>query len=573
VKEFQRLKSEFLTAHGQAKKASLKKEIDRVKEQIAVFTHGGNKVNGFDWVVEFAEVMAEGGFDLVLANPPYGATVEDKVRDLYFDRKKEAQSKDTYGLFMARGLQLLKPGGKLSYIISDTWRTIQSHRPLRKRLLAETTIEHIIDLPGWIFKATVNTCIFTATKNIVGKDHELITADLRNLKNGDWINLVLNLNAIADKNADLQPLTYARYTYLQSLIAICENIPFFIASPVLYQLVNNSGFDSFGKIANVKTGLQTANNEYFLRKRLGARGSYQILDESKLLTEDNISQLTEDEKHNGVNKNKFGGRYFLPYDKGGESDTSEGWLPNYYVPTQYFINWSVEAVRLLRNSQKAILRNSQYYFQQGLTFSMTGVYAPTFRKNSLTLFDVKGSSIFSDVIPSNVLLAILSSKVVKYIIKTFINNGIETTIDGVKKLTIPSIDRILAEKISKLTDGIINKQKKDLRYSYYLHEQKELDDLLYKLYGLSDEDIREIELWYCRRYSRLAESQGEIDIVKEKYHDYLSQCDRVVDSQINSKILDAKSLPSKIIITNKMLVRAGALDRSSPLKIRPEDLN
>jgi hypothetical protein len=34
VKEFQKLKSKFLTAYRQANKASLKKEIDRVKEQI-----------------------------------------------------------------------------------------------------------------------------------------------------------------------------------------------------------------------------------------------------------------------------------------------------------------------------------------------------------------------------------------------------------------------------------------------------------------------------------------------------------------------------------------------------------
>jgi type I restriction-modification system DNA methylase subunit len=262
VKEFQKLKSEFLTAHGQAKKASLKKEIDRIKEQIALFTHGSNKVNGFDWVVEFAEVMADGGFDLVLANPPYGATVEDKVRDLYFERKpKESQSKDTYGLFMARGLQLLKPGGKLSYIVSDTWRTIQSHRPLRKRLLAETTIEHIIDLPGWVFKATVNTCIFTATKGIAGKEHELITADLRNLKNGDWISLVLNLDAVADRSIDLQPLNYARYTYSQLLIATHEHIPFFIASPSLYKLMSDKRFTKFGSIADVKQGRVSASQK------------------------------------------------------------------------------------------------------------------------------------------------------------------------------------------------------------------------------------------------------------------------------------------------------------------------
>jgi type I restriction-modification system DNA methylase subunit len=592
VKEFQKLKSEFLTAHGQAKKASLKKEIDRIKEQIALFTHGSNKVNGFDWVVEFAEVMADGGFDLVIANPPYGATVEDKVRDLYFERKpKESQSKDTYGLFMARGLQLLKPGGKLSYIVSDTWRTIQSHRPLRKRLLAETTIEHIIDLPGWIFKATVNTCIFTATKNIAGKEHELITADLRNLKNGDWISLVLNLDAVADRSVDLQPLNYARYTYPQSLISTHEHIPFFIASPSIYKSMNDKRFVQFGNIADVKQGVATTDNEYYLRKRLDARGSYQILDEYKLLTYEDISQFNDDEKRNGVNPNKFGGRHFLPYDKGGESDTGEGWLPNYYVPTQYFIDWSMNAVSRLHTATiadvkmrkcklekinngdsdkiSAVIRNPQYFFKRGLTFSMTGVYAPTFRENSRTLFDVKGSSIFSDVISPNVLLAILSSKTVKYIIKTLINNGIETTIDGVKKLMIPPINKSLSGKISKLTDKIIGNQKQDLRYPYYLHEQRELDNLIYNLYGLSDEDIREIELWYCRRYSKLAEAQGEIDAVKEKYHDYLSQCDSLADSRTRKQDFIVTT-PAK---NEKVCTLLNKSVKYSDRLISPEDLN
>jgi type I restriction-modification system DNA methylase subunit len=483
VKEFQRLKSEFLTAHGQANKARLKKDIDRVKEQIAIFTHGNSEVNGFDWVVEFAEVMANGGFDLVLANPPYGATVEDKVRDLYFERKpKESQSKDTYGLFMARGLQLLKPGGKLSYIVSDTWRTIQSHRPLRKKLLAETTIEHIIDLPGWIFKATVNTCIFTATKEIAGKEHELITADLRNLKNNDWINLVLNLNAVADQSVDLQPLHYARYTYPQTLISTHEHIPFFIASPLLYKLMSDKQFAKLGDIADVKVGLQTGDKSH-VYKRASVRGSYQIIDESKLLTEKDISQFTDDEKQNGVNPKEFGGRYFLPYDKGGESDAGEGWLPNYYVPTQYFIDWSVDAVNLLHtatiadvkmkkgevkkisngddNKIAAVIRNPQYYFQQGLTFSPTGIYSPTFRLGCNAIFGNKGSTIFVTKIDPKVMLGILTTRLSKYLLKSYASHTVETGEEAIKKLVIPPLDKVSIKQITKLADKIIDKQKKN----------------------------------------------------------------------------------------------------------------
>ena len=42
----------------------------------------------------------------------------------------------------------------------------------------------------------------------------------------------------------------------------------------------------------------------------------------------------------------------------------------------------------------------------------------------------------------------------------------------------------------------------------HLNEQKEIDRLIYQLYDLTEEDIREVELWYCRRYAKLAEAQG-----------------------------------------------------------------
>jgi len=556
ISQYSQKKAEYMRTHEGGKKRKLEDEINELKTQIRLITNGSTQAPaGFDWAVEFAEVFADGGFDIIVANPPYGASVDDSVRNLYFNRQTEgAQSKDTYGLFMARGLQLLSSNGQLCYIVSDTFRTIKSHKPLRKRLLENTSIAHIIDIPAWIFNATVNTCIFTAAKSKPSKDHDLIAADLRSIKSGDWQTLIANLTAIANHSRDLQPLNYARYTYPQSLIKTYDNLSFFIASPTLYKLMSDNKFSQLENIAEVKQGLATADNDYYICKRKGVRGSYSILDESKLLTEQEIAHLTDSEKLNGVEPEKYSGRYFLPYDKGGESDTGEGWLPNYYVPTQYFIDWSIKAVQRLRSATIADVKkrkgqidkikpgdikkvasrfqNQDYYFREGLTFSRTGQYAPTYRLNSSSVFDTEGSSIISDKISAITMLALLSSKFARYLIKCFVDHTVHAQVDDIKEFIIPFIDREIIKKLDLFVSTIIEQQRINSKYSYHLHEQKEIDAIIYQLYGLNDEDIREVELWYCRRYYKLAEAQGLVTECSQKYADYLVLCEQGLEQPL-----------------------------------------
>ncbi|CCI33890.1 Eco57I restriction-modification methylase domain-containing protein [Microcystis sp. T1-4] len=551
IRQYRDAKNSYLTMSEGVQKQIFKQKINEFKAEIALITHGSNKVNGFDWAVEFAEVFSQKGFDIVLANPPYGATVGDRVRDLYFDRLTDgAQSKDTYGLFMARGLQLLRSGGQLCYIVSDTWRTIKTHKPLRKLFLEKTTIAHFIDLPSWVFNATVNTCILTVAKNTASESHDLIAADLRSLQIGDWNKLTENLAAIAAHSVDLQTIDYARYTYPQSLIATYDNLSLFIGSPKLYQLLSNSNFSRLGTIADVKVGLQTSDNDYYLRKRRGARGSYEILDESKLLTDADIAGLSDDEKLNGVAPNKYNNRCFLPFDKGGESNTDEGWLPNYYVPTQYLIDWSRDAVHRLRTATIADVKrrkkefnkiepqeehriasrfqNSEYYFQEGITFSPTGIYSPTFRLGSGCIFGNKGSTIFVRGIEPRVLLGFLTSIVSRYLLKSYVSHTVETGEEVLTRLILPSLSPDLHDRIKTLVESIINQQKHNQSYPYHLHEQKEIDAIIYQLYELDYEDIREIELWYCRRYPKLAKAQGVLAEVKEKYERHIEHCSRVL---------------------------------------------
>ena len=537
IEEFQTLKATFTRTHDNESKRVSRRQIDTLREEIRQNTHGNTDIIGFDWAVEFSDVFKAGGFDIVLANPPYGASVEEGVRDLYFHRTTEgAQSKDTYGLFIARALQLIRPGGQFSFIISDTWRTIRTHHPLRRRLANQTTVAHVLDLPSWIFNATVNTCVLTLAKVAPPDNHRLIAGDLRGIKSGDWQTLENNLRAVAAHGPDVQTIRYARYTYQQSIISNYENASFFIGSPSLYSLMSSPNFTRLKAVADVRQGLATTDNAYYLRKRADVRGSYRVLEEDELLTTKQMAALTEDEKYNGVDPASYDGRHFVPYDKGGESNAEDGWMPNYYVPTGYFIDWSREAVYRLKTHVvdpktlrgKAVIRNPKCYFKKGVTFSDTGFYAPTFRFGCEGVFDVMGMSIFSEKMDAEILLAVLSSRLVRYLIKNFINHTVHTQVEGLKPIPLIVEQNEITIQITSLVNEIVTKQKAEPRYAYHLHEQKQIDALIFRLYGLDEKDIREVDLWYCRRYERLAYAQGLFDDVLVRYADYLAWCAQVM---------------------------------------------
>ena len=497
----QKLKDEYADYHSGGKKEKYD-EIVHAREEIADWLKASARGSAnsietaetFDWLVRFGEVFlpsegtdvtldgrigvadkvsrqpalsyevgetGAGGFDIVLANPPYGSEISDNVRWNFFDRRKDgAQSKEPYGLFIARGLELLREGGALCFIVSNTWRTIKSHKPLRKRLALQTRVEHLLDLPRWVFDATVDTGILTLVKEAPEASHPLIAADLSALNQYDWNGLEANLEAVAAHGPDAQTLDYARYTFPQSLIAIYENHSFFIGSPKLYRLMSDPKFEKLSELAEVKVGLQTGDNDFYIRKRAEVRGSYEILDDSKLLSEKEIAALSDKEKSDGVDPKSYGGRHFVPYDKGGESDAREGWLPNYYVPTGYFIDWSKASVSRLKNATLADVKqrkgelivandktriasrfqNSQYYFNSGLTYSRTGEYAPTFRMMPPNVFDTKSNGVFPDGISNNALCALMNSRFVRCLFKTTLCHTVQAEGDAMLAVPIPRLN-------------------------------------------------------------------------------------------------------------------------------------
>lgn len=541
----------------------------------------------FDLNAFFPEINE--GFDCIIGNPPYGGEkISNKLRE-----SLGIESKDPYGAFIARFINEpkkytpLKHNGVLAFIVSDTFLTIKSHLKLRQLILYNKVLK-IVRMHPDTFGAMVNTAIILvqriAREEVLDDSHHSFVADFTNInihteysKFSEYMNLFkhpeMTNNIFNDE--------LAIYTYPQNLIKINSNLPIFVASPKIFKLLDdrkNKSFQALNfknidnlalpefkfneklirvvklkSIANVLQGLATGDNDSYIFKDKNVRGNYREIGglEDKILTEIDLAKIRENDNLKnevvsfGINistktNNRFlGGRYIIPYEKGGESDTNQGWLPNYYVSPGYYIDWSETAVHRMKTltiaerikskeeikeiknnylvQKAAVFRNTEFYFKQGINFSITGIYAPSFRISSGGIFDVKGSFISSEL-DTFYLLGLLCSKLLKYISKGFIYHTVDMQVDAVKELPIAIFE---SDELSSLVKSIINRQKIDAKYDYASNEQIKIDKIIYEAYGLQRDDVIEVEKWYERRYPKLAKAQKENLKKLGKSTDYL----------------------------------------------------
>jgi hypothetical protein len=125
------------------------------------------RINPFDWETEFPEIMRDGGFHVVIGNPPYvRQEILGKLKS-YFQSNYQVYHgiADLYVYFIERGMSLLKDDGIFSYIVANKWMGSNYGKPLR-RWLKELHIEEIVDFKDLpVFQgATTYPCIIRISK-------------------------------------------------------------------------------------------------------------------------------------------------------------------------------------------------------------------------------------------------------------------------------------------------------------------------------------------------------------------------------------------------------------------------
>ena len=185
------------------------KRIEELKQVRDAIDKAGD-AGFFMWDIDFSDVMVEDGFDVVIGNPPYVRQREiidqgihperleqmdsDEVKTLKSQYKNDLvnyveetfgispyKRSDLYVYFLFKGLDVLRDGGSLTYITSNSWLDVNYGQRLQEGLLKLSNINNILDnRAGPIFdEADVNTVITsaqrTATSNILSGETSFVT--------------------------------------------------------------------------------------------------------------------------------------------------------------------------------------------------------------------------------------------------------------------------------------------------------------------------------------------------------------------------------------------------------------
>lgn len=125
----------------------------------------------FDWNNEFKTIIENGGFDIVIGNPPYvfaREKISNEDKNYYAANYETSQYQaNTYVLFIEKAIKLTKNKSFWGLIVPNAWLMVSSTSNLRKFILENTKVDKIINLLGYSFEdVNVETIIIKGQKTI-----------------------------------------------------------------------------------------------------------------------------------------------------------------------------------------------------------------------------------------------------------------------------------------------------------------------------------------------------------------------------------------------------------------------
>jgi adenine-specific DNA-methyltransferase len=237
----------------------------------------------------FPQVMQkEGGFDLIIGNPPYikEYTHKEAFDGLHLSPYYQGKM-DLWYLFACRGFDLLKPNkGRLAFIATNNWTTNSGAKKLRQKILTDGRIEKLIDFGDYkVFKdAGVQTMILLA---VCDKKPAKYSFDLRRLDkkkptlaNAQALLLDSSVSAVGEVRLTAQ---------IDRALLEGKTLTFSGSSgtSLLYKIAKSGNF-SLNKITEIAQGIVMPQN--FLNERLHPKLA------EKLYPNHGIFNLSNDEK-------------------------------------------------------------------------------------------------------------------------------------------------------------------------------------------------------------------------------------------------------------------------------------
>jgi len=411
----------------------------------------------FLWHTWFKDIFDKGGFDIVIGNPPYinVENLDKRTKEFLFSQFSTCQGRtDIYIGFIEEALALMNCRGLTSFIIPYSY-TNQNYGELSRRLLAEShSIFEIVD--------TSNYYVFdnAVVKNIIIRFGKA---------KGDSTLIRVADNKICFEQSNFIERILPTESFLQLKNCRIETKPFEDILEIKEHLEKVS--IRLGKIFLVAYGVRV-NNKYDKEKTK----SYYIYD----FPMDYFKKFTE---------GKCIGRY---------SFTQYGWL-NYEPDEHYnpmfpelFENEKLMFINVVSKQLRFAYDNEGYYNSHTVVncvnISKLTRSTHTTAKKAIREGDVVLARNYS----TKYVLGIINSKLMNWYFMQFQSEGLHCYPDDAKQFPIAKASIEQQKPIINLIDKILNIKRVNPNADTSALE-REIDGLVYELYGLTEEEIAVIE--------------------------------------------------------------------------------
>ncbi|MFO7867869.1 MAG: N-6 DNA methylase [Bacteroidales bacterium] len=398
-----------------------------------------------------------GGYDAIIANPPYGAWRDQEERKKLKRSYNGFYAKESYTLFLYRCIEALNEKGKLVFIIPDTYLNLHMHKDIRKYILNRTKIKEISLFPSSYFPGVnfgyANLSIISLEKSLNHKanvdNNFLIKKGFKKVEELGSDNETVQTITLQQKDVLSSP-DYSFVTNGDKQLVDCFN---------LTKL-------KIGDICDCVTGFYSGNDKNFLKVRDKTIRNSKKYDAVNLeLVEFNCDASLVD----GITNEKE----YVPIVKGGNR--------KYFKPDEWFMNWSLEKVNFFKKDKKARYQNSSYYFRKGIGVPMVSSSSITGALIENRLFDQSIVGIFpKDLSFLYYLLAFFNSPTCNTLIRT-INSSTNNSSNYIKKIPIIIPNEKLILKINERIKLILNDCKSKNHFNQDLEELNNED--IKSLYG------------------------------------------------------------------------------------------
>ena len=497
----------------------LRVEINKLSKEIEEIKNNVIYKNAFEWRFEFPEVLNNKGdfegFDLIIGNPPY--IKEYEHRDAFNGlRDKECyQGKmDIWYLFGDLGLKLLKPNYNLCYIATNNWVTNAGASNFRNIVINKSQMINLTDFGAYMIfeNASIQTMIMLFKNN---SETDNYTFDYRKLDG----------EKLTDEN--VLNLLYGVKTNSSILLSPKVNKASLIGKPLTFNTNKNSNLlnkikakqnfylreradKKLGITSEIANGIHHHHDIVNKDRKLLLKNKFEVGTGIFVLSHEELKELKLSEKELELIKPQYSSKQISKYYTNSKNEdwviytksdinkpdknTKKIPLDNYPKIKQHLDKF--KSVITSDFAPYGLHRAREQYFFEGEKIAVLRKCSkePVFSYSDFECYLPAAFYIIqSKRINLKYLTGILNSKLISFWLrKKGKMQGNAYQLDKEPLLEIPIFKPADTEanKIATLVDKIISQKQKGIDSS---ENEKKIDELVYKLYDLSEQEIKIVE--------------------------------------------------------------------------------